>query len=63
MEAYAQMWRAIIRPPRANYEVQDLGPTQINIGHMNVVRTDIELLGHRKHKLQCSHFEPLETER
>lgn len=30
---------------------------------MNVVRTDIELIGHRKHKLQCSHFEPLETER
>jgi len=26
MEAYAQMWRAIIRPPRANYIIDDLGP-------------------------------------
>jgi cephalosporin-C deacetylase-like acetyl esterase len=63
MEAYASMWRAIIRPPRANYEIQDLGPIQFNIGHMNVVRTDIEITGFRNHKMQCSHFEPLETER
>lgn len=57
------MWKAIIRPPRAKYEIDQLGPTEFNIGGMNVVRTDLEIVGHRNFKLQCSHFEPLETER
>jgi len=45
------MWKAIIRPPRAKYELENLGPTEFNIGGMNVVRTDLEIVGHRKFKL------------
>lgn len=63
MEAYAQMWKAIIRPPKASYEDSDLGPKEFNIGGMNVCRTDLEILGFRGHKMVCSHFEPAETER
>lgn len=60
MEAYSQMWKAIIRPPRAKYDASDLGPSEINMYGMHIVRSDFELTGHRNHKLVCSHFEPRE---
>ena len=63
METYAQLWKAIIRPPRAKYEMSDLGPTEFSIGKMRVCRTDLDIVGHRGFNLQCSHFEPLESER
>ena len=64
MEAYSQLWKAIIRPPRTQYEIKDLGPTEFNIGGgVTVVRTDFELPSARNHKMQCSHFEPLESQR
>jgi hypothetical protein len=31
MPGYNQLWRAIIRPPRAEYETADLGPTKFLI--------------------------------
>ena len=46
------------------YENKDLGPTEFNIGGgVTVVRTDFELPSARNHKMQCSHFEPLESQR
>jgi hypothetical protein len=31
MPGYNQLWRAIIRPPRAEYESEDLGPNKFMI--------------------------------
>jgi len=64
MEYYDQIWQAIIRPPKAQYAVSDLGPKEFMISSgMRVVRTDLEIANPKGYKMQCSHFEPLETSR
>jgi hypothetical protein len=54
-QGYGELVNAIIRPPRAEYEVADLGPREFTIGQLPVLRSDIELVGPRG-KLQCSHW-------
>jgi hypothetical protein len=51
MDAYEKMWKAIIRPPRAIYTDKDLGPSELNVSGMKVVRTDLEIVGHRGNRL------------
>jgi len=63
MEAYSQIWKAIIRPPRAQYSVKDMGPPEQNMAGIKVVRTDFEIVGARGQKIVCSHFEPAEEVR
>ena len=64
MDYYDQIWQAIIRPPRANYLLRDLGPREFQISSgMRVVRHDIDLPSPKGHVMKCSHFEPLETSR
>ena len=60
---YSTLWKAIIRPPRATYALSELGPYEYDYGGLKVARTDLELTSPRGFKMQCSHFEPLETER
>jgi hypothetical protein len=43
--------------------MKDLGPPFLKVKNINVVRTDIEIVGARNHKIYCSHYEPLESER
>ena len=63
MEYYDQIWQAIIRPPRAEYSSKDLGPREFLISSgLRVLRTDLEIET-RGLKMQCSHFEPLESKR
>ena len=58
------MWSAVIRPPRASYLQNDLGPNEMRLGSgVNVVRSDFEIENKRGLKMKCSHFEPLESNR
>eukprot|EP01050_Picozoa_sp_SAG11_P051344 SAG11_NODE_29136_length_314_cov_0.720930_1_plen_61_part_01 len=41
-QGYGELVNAIIRPPRAEYEVSDLGPREFMIGSLQVVRRDVE---------------------
>ena len=43
--------------------MKDLGPPLLKVKNTNIVRTDIEIVGARNHKIYCSHYEPLESER
>ncbi len=64
MEYYDQIWQAIIRPPKAEYNPKDLGPKEFIVSSgMNVLRTDIDIASPQGHKMKCSHFEPMETSR
>jgi pimeloyl-ACP methyl ester carboxylesterase len=63
LTGYDELWKAIIRPPREQYEVADLGPTEFVVGDAEFKRTDLELTNQRGHKLYCSHFEPSDEER
>jgi len=65
---YEHLWKAIIRPPRANYELKDMGPQKfitngIEGGSFKVQRTDFTLVNGRGHDIICSHFEPYEEDR
>lgn len=60
---YDELWKSIIRPPREQYEMSDLGPKEFMLGEAEFKRTDLELTNPRGLNLQCSHFEPVEDER
>jgi hypothetical protein len=52
MEAYNQLWKAIIRPPRAHYQIKDLGPVEAtHHTGVKIVRSDIEVVGARGQKM------------
>lgn len=56
---YDDLWKAIIRPPRFEYVDEDLGPPEFICNDtLRGIRTDIELVNQRKHKLKCSFWEP-----
>lgn len=62
-DQYAELYKAIIRPPRDTYNVKDLGPTVFSIGNRTYQRTDKTLRNPKGQRLVCSHFEPIPTER
>jgi cephalosporin-C deacetylase-like acetyl esterase len=61
--SYDDLWKAVIRPPRDEYEDTELGPEKFNIKGKNYKRTDITLTNQRNQKLFCSFWEPYDEER
>jgi len=61
--SYDDLWKAVIRPPRDEYEEKDLGPEKFNIRGRNYKRTDFSIVNNRNMKLQCSMWEPYDEER
>jgi len=57
---YEDLWKAIIRPGREEYEEKHLGPKEFHIRGLRYQRTDIELKNKRGQILKGSHFEPVE---
>ena len=55
---YQELVNAIIRPPRAEYEVEHLGPPAFEWHGARFRRTDLELVNERGMRLQCSWWEP-----
>jgi pimeloyl-ACP methyl ester carboxylesterase len=58
---YDLLCDVIIRPPRCQYFVEELGPTDYCSGKRQYVRKDFELTNPRGLKLQCSHYQPTEA--
>ncbi|KAL4429458.1 hypothetical protein ABPG74_001303 [Tetrahymena malaccensis] len=56
---YSDLWKAIIRPPRDEYTIEELGPTEFKISGVRVKRTDIDIKNKQGLTLKCSHFEPI----
>jgi len=42
-KGYSSLWKAVIRPPRCEYTVSDLGPEVFDYNHVLYRRTDIVL--------------------
>lgn len=61
--SYDDLWKAVIRPPRDEYEDNELGPEKFNIRGKNYKRTDFTLINQRNLKLYCSLWEPYDEER
>ncbi|EJK64219.1 hypothetical protein THAOC_15066 [Thalassiosira oceanica] len=57
---YQELVNAIIRPPRAKYREEHLGPPAFSFLGKKFTRTDFTLCTQRGLNLQCSHWEPIE---
>eukprot|EP00921_Rhytidocystis_pertsovi_P000775 GHVQ01001353.1.p1 GENE.GHVQ01001353.1~~GHVQ01001353.1.p1 ORF type:complete len:920 (-),score=211.95 GHVQ01001353.1:192-2951(-) len=67
-EQYQELWKAIIRPPRDRYKMEDLGPSvfPLPVGPRKrrmFQRRDNVLVNRRGLNLACSHFEPIDDQR
>lgn len=62
-DGYAELWKAIIRPPRDHYEYEDLGPQLFHLHGRTYTRKDTQLTNARGLTLECSHFEPFLSQR
>eukprot|EP00941_MAST-03F_sp_MAST-3F-sp1_P004938 g4938.t1 len=60
---YDSLVNAIIRPPRARYSIEDLGPVKFRIGNRDCQRRDFQLINDRGLQLECSHWEPVKDQR
>lgn len=58
-DTYGTLWKMIIRPPRAQYSVSELGPSKFRLGTSAFERKDLQLINDRGQRLECSHFCPL----
>ena len=47
IKGYSALWKAIIRPPRMEYEESSLGPKDFYLGKKRIKRTDITLKNER----------------
>lgn len=57
---YQELVNAIIRPPRAEYKEESLGPPAFAFCGRRFSRTDFAIRTKRGLDLQCSHWEPVE---
>jgi len=53
------LWKAIIRPPKDDYSIDDLGPKDFRIGDKIIHRSDLKIKNKRGLTIECSHFEPV----
>lgn len=53
-EGYDELVKAIIRPPRAEYGIEELGPAQFDLAGVTFERDDFELQNSRALTLHCS---------
>ena len=60
---YDDLWKAVIRPTRDEYQERELGPEKFEMKGKFYKRTDFNLKNKRNHKLQCSFWEPYDEER
>lgn len=57
-QGYNELVKAIIRPPRSRYTLDDLGGSSLFYRGRPFVRTDLELRNARGMRICCSHWEP-----
>lgn len=53
-DGYEELVNAIVRPPRAQYTLQELGPTSFEYGSTAFVREDCKVTNPRGLQLECS---------
>ena len=61
--SYDNLWKAIIRPHRDEYNIDELGPYKFEFKGKCYKRTDFELINKRSQKMMCSFWEPFDEER
>ena len=62
-EGYQSLVNAIIRPPRSQYDVAQLGPIQFPFCDKMFHRRDFELVNDRNLRICCSQWSPVDQDR
>ena len=60
---YDDIWKAMIRPPRDDYNMSQLGKDHFTVEGKHFQRTDLSLINKRGLHLACSFWEPIDSER
>lgn len=60
IRSYESMWKAIVWPDRAQYDIEALGPKEFKVKSKPCKREDFELWNKWGQKLACSLYEPSE---
>ncbi|RMX63101.1 hypothetical protein KXD40_008916 [Peronospora effusa] len=55
---YTELVHLIIRPPRTDYDLEDLGPMEFSFAGKVFIREDFVVVNDRRQKLVCSHWRP-----
>ncbi|KAF4036920.1 Serine aminopeptidase [Phytophthora infestans] len=55
---YTELVHLIIRPPRTDYDLEDLGPEEFSFVGRSFIREDFTVVNDRRQKLVCSHWRP-----
>ena len=61
--SFDDLWKAIIRPNKDEYNLEELGPFKFEYKGKCYKRTDFELINKRSKKIMCSFWEPFDEER
>ena len=61
--SYETLWKSIIRPPRDNYDDDQLGYSYFSFKGREYIRKDYELISSEGYLMKCSFFEPKELDR
>eukprot|EP00419_Tripos_fusus_P070538 CAMPEP_0172886854 /NCGR_PEP_ID=MMETSP1075-20121228/132223_1 /TAXON_ID=2916 /ORGANISM="Ceratium fusus, Strain PA161109" /LENGTH=443 /DNA_ID=CAMNT_0013740427 /DNA_START=1 /DNA_END=1332 /DNA_ORIENTATION=- len=56
---YSELVNAVIRPPRAEYSLSELGPIALTWGRRHFVRSDFHIPGANGFRLACSWWQPI----
>eukprot|EP01035_Chromulina_nebulosa_P065584 gene65584-89715_t len=62
-QSYQALVNAIIRPPRCDYDVSQLGPCSFNFCGKMFERVDFSLVNPRSLKFECSIWQPVDKDR
>lgn len=55
---FLALWNLVIRPPRAAYDLKELGPSYFDIDGIRGRRTDLRLQTERGIHLECTYYRP-----
>eukprot|EP01017_Pseudomicrothorax_dubius_P046844 TRINITY_DN8312_c0_g1_i1.p1 TRINITY_DN8312_c0_g1~~TRINITY_DN8312_c0_g1_i1.p1 ORF type:complete len:137 (+),score=12.76 TRINITY_DN8312_c0_g1_i1:176-586(+) len=55
---FSELYKILIRPPRKQYSLRDLGKADFHIGQVRVARADFSVANRRNETLQGSIFTP-----
>ena len=56
--SYENLWKAIIRPSKDIYKVEDLGYPEFSFLNRQYIRKDYDLISSEGYSMKCSFFEP-----
>lgn len=58
---YNELVHLIIRPPRASYDLEELGPSRFEFAGRQFARDDFAVINDRNQALQCSFWRPVDA--